>query len=428
VATEIIIIILAVMGSAFISLSETAVLAVNKIRIRHLAESGDKRAGQVQWFSRQPEKFFGGILLANNVFNMVLGAVAASFAIRIWGNTGGVVAGAAIAATAFLVMFGELTPKTIAAGSPERISLLVSRPVYWLTRVSYPVVVVFTLLPRLLTNLAGGRGGLTSPTVTEGELRMLIDVGEEEGTVERAQGAMLERVFELGETEVREIMTPRPDIVWVHADTTLGEFMKNYHKNPFNRFPVYDDDYDDVAGVLSARDVIVAQSAGNLNLDLPVIRMAREPLFVPETKQLDSLFRMMQQGGHRMAVVVDEYGGVAGIVTLRRVLEQIVGRTGEEGRRPEQGFITIDENTFMVDGGMTVTEVNEALSLDLPEGDYETVAGFILEQLQRVPAQGDRVRYGDTRLQVAGMEGNRVSQVRIRKRVQTPAGDEARVP
>ncbi len=423
--SEIAIILIALLGSAFISLSETAVLAVNKIRMRHRAEGGDKRAARILSFSREPEKFFGTVLLANNIFNMLMGAVATSFAIRVWGNTGGVIAGATIAATAVVVMFGELLPKTLAAVASERVALLVARPVHVLSIISFPLVWVFTLLPRLLTNLLGGKEAMASPTVTQSELRMLIDVGEMEGTVESAQGAMLERVFELGETEVQEVMTQRTGIAWVHADTTLGEFMANFHRQPFSRLPVYDDDYDDVVGILSMRDVTVAYSAGTLDQALPVTRMAREPLFVPETKHLDDLFHMMQQGGHRMAMVVDEYGGVAGLVTLTRVLEQIIGRTGHEGRRPEQGFVTVDENTFVVDGGMAVADANEAMSLGLPEGEYETVAGFVLEHLQRVPAQGDRVRYAGLRLQVAEMQGNRITKVRIRKRVSGPAAEPA---
>ena len=423
--SEIVIILFAIVGSAFISLSETAVLAVNKIRMRHRSEGGDRRAARILSFSREPEKFFGTVLLANNIFNMLLGAVATSFAIRVWGNTGGVIAGAAIVATAVVTMFGELLPKTLAAVASERVALLVARPIHLLSIISFPIVWVFTLLPRLLTNLLGGREAMASPTVTQSELRMLIDVGEQEGTVERVQGAMLERVFELGETEVREIMTPRTGIAWVHADTTLGEFLENFHNQPFSRLPVYDDDYDDVVGILSMRDVTVALSAKTLNPTLPVTRMAREPLFVPETKHLDDLFHMMQQGGHRLAVVVDEYGGVAGLVTLTRVLEQIIGRTGQEGRRPEQSFVTVDENTFVVDGGMAVGDANEAMSLGLPEGEYETVAGFVLEHLQRLPSQGDRVRHAGLRLQVVEMQANRVTKVRIRKRASGPAGEPA---
>lgn len=418
----------AVIGSAFISLSETAVLAVNKIRIRHLAEGGDRRASKILGLSKEPEKFFGAILLASNIFTMLVGAVATSLAIRVWGNTGGVVAGATIAATAVVVLLGDLTPKSIAAVASERVALFVARPVYFLTRVSAPVVWVFTLLPRALTTLIGARDGLAGPPVTDSELRMLIGVGEAEGTVEHAQGAMLEKVFRFGETEVRAVMTPRTEIAWVRADTTLGEFLAGYHERPFNRFPVYEDDYDDVVGVLSVKDVFVAQATGTLDPSQPVTRMSREPLFAPETKQLDDLLAAMQQSGHRMAIVVDEYGGVAGLVTLTHVLEQIVGRTSDEGRRSEQGFVRVDENTFVLDGGMTVPEANDALGLSLPDGDYKTVAGFILDQLQRVPAQGDRVRYGGLRLQITEMDGNRVAKVSVRRQEQPSAAEAPPAP
>ncbi len=419
-ALSVLLIIVAVLGSAFISASETALLTVNKVRIRALANEGDKRAQSILGLTKRPERFFGAILLANNILQMALGAVATSVAISIGGNNGGVVAAATIGATALVVLFGELTPKTIAAVFPNPIALQVARVIYWLTRVSWPVVWVFALLPAALTRLLGGRDAMKSPTVTEKELRMLIDVGEEEGTVEKAQGKLLENIFRFGETEVRDVMTPRNDIVWVHADMTLGDFMSAYHKTAHSRFPVYDEDYDDVVGVLSIKDLMLAVSSGKLDPAQAVSKMARLALFVPETKHLDDLFRTMQQAGQRAALVVDEYGGVSGLITLSRVLERIVGRTGEEGSRPEQRFVTVDQDTFMVDGGLSLVEANDALNLGLPYGDYHTVAGFILEQLQRIPSPGDRVRYGDVRLQVAEIDGNRIAKVRVRRRPRNP--------
>jgi putative hemolysin len=419
-ALSVFLIIIAVLGSAFISASETALLTANKVRIRALANEGDKRAQSILGLTKQPERFFGAILLANNILQMAFGAIATSLAISIGGNNGGVVAAATIGATALIVLFGELTPKTIAAVFPNPIALQVARVIYWLTRLSWPVVWVFTLLPAALTRLFGGQDASKSPTVTEKELRMLIDMGEEEGTVEKAQGKLLENIFRFGETEVRDVMTPRNDIVWVHADMTLGDFMSSYHKTAHSRFPVYDEDYDDVVGVLSIKDVMLAVSSGKLDPAQPVSKMARLALFVPETKHLDDLFRTMQQAGQRAALVVDEYGGVSGLITLSRVLERIVGRTGEEGSRPEQRFVAVDQDTFVVDGGLSLVEANDALSLGLPHGDYHTVAGFILEQLQRIPSPGDRVRYGDVRLQVAEVDGNRIAKVRVRRRPRTP--------
>jgi putative hemolysin len=424
-AIELVIIVFAAVGSFLISMSEAAVLAVSKIRVRHLAGAGDQRANRILWLTARPERFFGALLLTNNMVNMLLGALITSLAIRVWGNTGGVVAGATLVSTAVLVVFCELTPKTIAVAAAERVSLLVATPVHVLARITAPVVWVFTLFPRAMNRIFGWQGQSSSPTVTPSELRMLIDVGEAEGTVERGQGAMLENVFRFGETEVRAVMTPRTGIVWVHAETTLREFTETYHLNPHTHYPVFDEDHDDVVGVLSVKDVLAALSAGNLDWTQPVSLMAREAYFVAETRRLDDLFRTLQQSGHKMAIVVDEFGGVTGLMTLNQVLEQVVGRTGEEGATPGRRFVAIGDNTYMVEGGMPVRDANEALGLSLPEGQYKTLAGYILDNLQRVPAQGDRLRVGDFRLQVAEMDGNRITRVRIRRRSGQPAPEQA---
>jgi CBS domain containing-hemolysin-like protein len=226
---------------------------------------------------------------------------------------------------------------------------------------------------------------------------------------------MLDNIFRWGELEVRDVMTPRPEIVWVEADTAFREFLETYRRHPHTRFPVYDEEHDDVVGVLSVKDVMATQARGNLDQSQPVTRLMRSALFVPETKQLDELFGMMQQTGHKIALAVDEFGGIAGLITLTRVVEQIVGRTGEEGLRPERRFVTVNENTYVVDGGMSIEEANTEMELNIPEGDYETMAGFFLEQAQAIPQVGNRLRFGDLRLQVTEMNGNRISSIRIRR-------------
>ncbi|MEX0761091.1 MAG: hemolysin family protein [Dehalococcoidia bacterium] len=419
---SILMLVLALIGSAFISSSETALLAVNKFRIHRLATEGDRRARMIMKFSEQHEKFFGAILLANNVLNMMLAAVGTSLAIAVWGNTGGTVALATIATTAVLVIFGELTPKSLANVAAERWSLFVARPVYFLMIISGPLVYGFTILPKVIMRLLGGREALTTPAVTIRELRMLIDIGEAEGTVETGQGAMLENIFRFGETEVRDVMTPRTEITWVNAETTFEQFLESYRQHPHTRFPVYDDDFDDVVGVLSVKDVMASFAQGKLDPSQPVTRLMRRALFVPETKRLDELFSQMQQAGHKIALAVDEFGGISGLITLTRVVEQIVGRTGEEGSVPERRFITVDENTFLVDGGMTIDEANDELDLEIPEGDYETVAGFFLEQAQKLPEVNSRIRFGELRMQVVEMDDRKISKIRIRRRPKVAEG------
>jgi putative hemolysin len=370
------------LGSAFISATEAAVLGASRYRIEYRGEEGDKRAALVVRIFDQYEKFFGTILLV---------------------------------ATIAIVIVGELTPKTLAVVAPERWSLIVARPVLILMTVTWPVVFAFTLVPRGIIRLYGGKESLKSPIVTAGELRTLIDLGEAEGTVEENTGEMLENIFRFGEMEVRDVMTPRPEINWVQADITFGNFMNEYRKSPHTRFPVFDTDHDDVVGIFSVKDVLADLSEKNLDLDRPAINLMRQANFVPETKRLDDLFEEMQESGHKITLVVDEFGGIAGLITLTKLVEQIVGRTGEEGNKPERRFVTVNENTFVLDGGLEIGEANDELGLDIPEGDYETIAGFFLEQAQHMPEVGARVRFGNLRMQVGDMEGSKITSIRVRR-------------
>ena len=421
-AVYVIILIVGIIGSAFISGCEASFISVNKLRVRHLAAGGDKSARAVTRVVDEHQKFFGTVLLTGNALNVLVASVATSLAISLWGNTGNVVAIAAIATTVAIVVFTDLTPKSISTLMSERWALTTARIIRVLMIIAGPVVYVFTLIPRGVVHLLGGHEALTTPTITEGELRMLIDMGEAEGTVEAEQGEMLENVFRFGELEVREVMTPRNEIVWVAAGMTLREFLDLYREHTHSRFPVYEDDFDDVVGILSVKDIVRSIAEGTMDAERPVARVMYTALFTPETKPLDDLFTDMQRSGRGIALVVDEFGGIAGLVTMTRLLEQIVGRTGEEGRLPEERFIVIDAHTFDMEGGMSINEANTRLELSIPDGDYETVAGFVLDQMQRIPAEGDFFRHGFLRFQVTELEGNRIVKVRVRRRATASEG------
>jgi len=190
--------------------------------------------------------------------------------------------------------------------------------------------------------------------------------------------------------------------------------MDSYRSSPHTRFPVFDTDYDDVVGIFSVKDVLGSLSESKLDMDHPVINLMRQANFVPETKRLDDLFEEMQESGHKITLVVDEFGGIAGLITMTKLVEQIVGRTGEEGNKPDRRFVTVNENTFVLDGGFEIGEANDELGLDIPEGDYETIAGFFLEQAQHMPDIGTRVRFGNLRMQIGEMEGSKIVTIRVR--------------
>jgi len=418
VTTSIIIIVIGLLGSAFISATEAAVLGARRHRIEHLGEEGDKRARLVVSIFDQYEKFFGTILLVGNLFNILVATVGTTLAISTIGGGEATllstVAATAIA-TVVVVVVGELTPKTLAVVAPEQWSLITARIVLTMMKISWPIVFAFTLVPRGIMRILGGKESFTSPIVTAGELRTLIDLGEAEGTVEENTGEMLENIFRFGEMEVRDVMTPRTEIIWIRADATYAEFLQMYKVSPHTRFPVFDTNHDDVVGIFSVKDVLGSLSEGKLDLELTVINLLRQANFVPETKRLDDLFDEMQESGHKITLVVDEFGGIAGLITLTKLVEQIVGRTGEEGNKPDRRFVTVNENTFVLDGGLAIGEANDELGLEIPEGDYETIAGFFLEQAQQLPTSGTRVRFGNLRMQIGEMDGSKISTIRVRR-------------
>ncbi len=416
--TSIIIIVIGLLGSAFISATEAAVLGASRFRIEHLGEEGDQRARLVVRIFQNYEKFFGTILLVGNLFNIMVATVGTTLAISTVGGGDTTFLSTVVAtaiATIVVVVVGELTPKTLAVVAPEKWSLITARIVLLLMTITWPIVFAFTLVPRGIMRMLGGKESLSSPIVTTGELRTLIDLGEAEGTVEENTGEMLENIFRFGEMEVRDVMTPRTEIVWIQSDETFGDFLRMYQVTPHTRFPVYDTDFDDVVGIFSVKDVMASLSQGSLDFENTVVNLLRQANFVPETKRLDDLFEEMQESGHKISLVVDEFGGIAGLITLSRLVEQIVGRTGEEGKKPDRRFVMINENTFVLDGGLEIGEANDELELDIPEGDYETIAGFFLSQAQQLPAKGSRIRFGNLRMQIADMDGSKITSIRIRR-------------
>ena len=403
--------------SALISASEASIISVNKIRIKHLSQEGSRRAKVVLKIQENFEDFFATILFIGNLLNITVATVGTSFTINLIGeNSVTAVVIASIVTTIVIVVIGELTPKALSTIKPEKWALITSDVVNFLMNTTRPLVFIFALIPKSLNKLFKSKNDDSNPLVTPGELRMLIDVGEEEGTVKIDQGEMLENVFRFGETEAKEIMTPRNDIQWINYETSLKDFLEKYKDHPHSRFPIYDDDYDDVVGILSTKDVMTSLASGKINEKEVVNSIMRAPLFVPESKRLDDLFTLMRRTGNKISLIVDEFGGISGLITLTTLIEQIVGSTGEEGIRPKEKYISLGANTYEIDGAMSIDEANDQLSLNIPEGDYETIAGFIIENYQKIPEVGDKTSYDNLRITISEKQGSRISKVRVRRR------------
>jgi putative hemolysin len=398
---------------ALVNAVEIGIASVNRIRVRRLAEEGSRAARAVQGLLDRQERFFAFIVLLQNVGVVLASTMGGFVAADVIGGVGGVVAGTVVL-TLGIALFGEITPKVLAAQSGERFPLLVAPVVRALMALLKPLVVVLAAAPGLLSRLLFGERE-TRESLSEAELRMLIDIGAEEGAVEEAEAELLERVFHFGDRRVNEVMVPRTEVVWLERSSTIAEFYRVFSQSPHSRFPVYEQNQDNVVGIVGIKDVLRGVAEGELTEESPVELAMRPAMFVPETKFVGTLFFEMQRAGHQMAIVVDEYGGTAGIVTLEMLLEELVGYVSDELRRHEEEFVEVDEKTFQIDAGMTVTDANEELDLNLPEGDYETVAGFVLAQLGHIPAEGEQFTYDGLRFTVNKVLGRKVEEVTVTK-------------
>jgi putative hemolysin len=353
------------------------------------------------------------VLLGINFFETAVATLGTLIAVSLWGeNLGAAIA--TIVITILTLVFAELIPKSLAARYGERIALLYARPIEFISIILYPFVYVLNRIGVRFTKLAK-EGAEPRPTISEEEFRTAITVGEAEGVWEEDEAEMLHNAFAFADRPVSEVMQPRTEVTWLKQGTSLAAFLDIYRQLPFSRFPVYKGTTDNVVGVLSIKDVLMAQAKNSLNMDSPIDELVQPVYFVPETKRLGELLAEMRDKNYRMVAVVDEYGGVAGIATLEHLTAEIMGVIGDELAGREKDFITIDAHTFEVDGGLRVEEVNEELDLSLPTGDYETVAGFILSHLERIPKQGEHLRYKDLKLTILEMRGRKIERIMVTK-------------
>ena len=397
----------------FFTSMEAAVLAVSRVRMKHLAAQGSRAARAMERIWEREDRFFALVILGQNLFLILATALATAVAIDLAGRAGWGVAVATILLTIAAVIFGEMTPKIFAVRAAERYSLAVGWLIQAMMRALMPLLAVIAFVPDLLSRLLLGKGLRKTPTVTEGELRMLIDIGAAEGVVERVEAELLEGVFHFGDRRVNEVMVPRTEVVWLEKGMTVGDLYGIFSEHPHSRFPVFDDSPDNVVGIVGIKDLLRGLAEKQLDESSPVELAMRSPLFIPETKFVGALFFEMQRSGQQMAIVADEYGGTAGVVTLEMLLEELVGYVSDELRRHEEEVVSLDERTYEIDGGMSISDANKELDLGLPEGDYETVAGFVLSYLGHIPEQGEQFVHNGLRIAVKKVKAQKVERLTV---------------
>jgi len=407
------ILVISILMVAFFSSSEASLISASKIRIRSLAQQGNRAAQAAKDLWENHDKLFATILLTENAFIIFASSLGTTLALLLFGEAGLLMA--SLFMTVLIVLFGQITPKTFAARNAERVSLLVARPISLIVKLLTPVIYVFTLIANYLISLVSRGGESQSPFVTPEEIRMLPTIGEEEGMVLEVEREMVHRVFEFGQRRAQEVMIARPDIVGIEAQTTIADLLKTFTTSSHSRFPVHSGDLDNITGFVSIKDILLALAQDPATRDRKLGEFARSTIFVPETKEVGELFYEMRSQRIQIAAIIDECGGTAGIVTLEELVEEIVGRLTDEWVT-EHPLVEIDEHTMQIDGLMRIDEVNQELGIELPEDDnYETVAGLILYQLCRIPEEGEQFHYGDLDITVQEMKGPKIEKALITK-------------
>jgi putative hemolysin len=397
-------------AAAFFCSAETAFIGMQRLRLKHLVRTNHPRAAIVARILDKPEKFLATVLLCINFFETAVATLGTVMAVSLWRENLGV-AIATIVITILTLIFAELIPKSLAARYGERIALAYARPIEIISTILYPFVYVLNHIGIRFSRMAGEVA--VRPTISEEEFQTAITVGEAEGVWEEEEAEMLHNAFEFADRPVSEVMQPRIEVTWIRQGTTLAGFLDIYKQYPFSRFPVYKGTTDNVVGVLSIKDVLMAEANKTLSPDNPIDELVRPVHFVPEAKRLGKLLAEMRDNNYHMVAVVDEYGGVSGVAALERLTQEIMGAIGDELASQEKDFVSIDAHTCEVDGGVRVEDANEELELELPTGDYETVAGFILSHLGRIPKQGEQLKYKDLKIAIAKMKGRKIEKIQI---------------
>lgn len=396
-----------IVSSAFFSGSETALMAVDRWRIRHLSRKR-RRARLVEKTLREPEKFIGTILLGNNLVNVAASAIATWMAISLWGE-GGVI-WATLIMTLIILVFAEITPKTIAAYYPEQMAILIVQPIYGLIKVLYPVVRVLSAMSNMLIALARlekpGPGALAGVE----EIAAMITVGAEEGILKKREEEMLQTVLTLGSISVESVMIPTRDMVAFEMNTPYDEVLAGMKRSEFSRYPIYKEDKGEVAGFVHIRDLLKwSGSVGEFSLR----KIMRTASYVPEVKSVRQQLVDFQKTRSHLAFVVDEYGEVVGIVTLEDILEEIVGEIQDEHDRFLRKIQPQQDGSFLIDASISIRDLNKWLKWNLPEDGYQTLAGLVLTLFGRLPEISEEIKWETFRFQVEEMFENALIRIRV---------------
>ncbi|TET52776.1 MAG: HlyC/CorC family transporter [Actinobacteria bacterium] len=396
--------------SALTSATETAITAVNRIKVKQKAEEGLSSAKILEKLYSHPGRFLATILFINTLVNIGSAALATSIAARYVAYPAAVATGVM---TFVILVFAEISPKTFAVQKAD-IAFKLAKPLKIVDIVLYPVVRVLILTANLILKLFGVKSMKQGPFVTEEEIRMMVSVGEEEGVIQEQEREMIDSIFEFGDTIVKEVMVPRMDMMAVSNKDTVSKILKLILHEGFSRIPIFEKTIDNVIGIVYARDLLVRYGKGEKEVSLK--KLIRPAYYVPETMKVIDLLKELQRRKIHMAIVVDEYGGTAGLVTIEDLLEEIVGEIFDEYDFEEVLIERIDDKNVRVEAKVDLDEINEILEIDLPEAEYESIGGFVVDLFGKIPSPGDKIDYNNLTFTVEKVIKHRVYKILITKK------------
>jgi CBS domain containing-hemolysin-like protein len=396
--------------SAFFSSAETALTTINKLRIRSMVDQGIKGAKTVSILIENPAKMLSTILIGNNVVNLTASSLATSLALTHWGSKAAGIATGIL--TLLILLFGEITPKTLATIHAEKIAFFVAPIIYFITQLLTPVIYIVNKMSYFLLFIMRVDPNKKYATMTENELRTIVDVSHEEGVIESEERKMITNVVDFGDSLAKDVMVPRINMAFASVDMSYSQLIEVFREEQYSRMPVYDENRDDIVGIINLKDVFFFR--GDYN-EFNIRDYMRDPYYTYEYKKTSELLNEMRRDSLPIAIVLDEYGATAGLITMEDLLEEIVGEIRDEYDYDEEDVITKHcENEYLADGSAKLDEINEFIGLSLDSEDYDSIAGHIIHLLDHLPEQDEQITENNITYTVTKVEKNRIDKVHIK--------------